>query len=568
MGGTRSSAKFCVRVGIVVAVAIAASLPVASVSAASQAPGTGKPPAGTGINTAAALANPLCDKTAGPYGRMNFVSEGLGPVCFAEWKTGANNGGATYQGVTKDSINVVAVVPNDQQLSGAQPGQSPVDHATGKTGTVTNAFKDTFAAFQIAHQTYGRKINLDFVTSSGSDETAQRADAVTVKAKKPFAVIDGTYTSLPILDTALAAGKIPVFANTTSLESTLKQAPYRWAQTDVNAGAINAAEFMGKQLSGKKAVYAGDDSMHSQTRKFGVVYADPVTNTDIFNKTAAKYGVKFAPGASLPYPSSDDPFGNPTTAQEQAPTAIAKMKSAGVTSILLLVDQSMVSSMLKAATSNDYHPEWIIGAFNYNDLGFFARNYDQTQWKHAFGISNLPPPVTAAVNPALDAVQWYWGQGRGTSSTLHGNLVDKFMQAITYAGPKLTPKTIQQGLFSVPANGGSADDSVYTIRQGYGRTDGLPYDEYLAGNKDFTAAWWDPDTVGPPLTNLGLPGGQGTLYYLNGAQRYYGSHWPTKPLKFFDKSQAIYKFDTAPPPPAAVTCTGCPSQTGQGQPAA
>jgi len=223
---------------------------------------------------------------------------------------------------------------------------------------------------------------------------------------------------------------------------------------------------------------------------------------------------------------------------------------------------------LKAATSNDYHPEWIIGAFNYNDLGFFARNYDQTQWKHAFGISNLPPPVTAAVNPALDAVQWYWGQGRGTSSTLHGNLVDKFMQAITYAGPKLTPKTIQQGLFSVPANGGSADDSVYTIRQGYGRTDGLPYDEYLAGNKDFTAAWWDPDTVGPPLTNLGLPGGQGTLYYLNGAQRYYGSHWPTKPLKFFDKSQAIYKFDTAPPPPAAVTCTGCPSQTGQGQPAA
>src|SRR5262249_21877552 len=354
MGGTRSSAKFCVRAGIVVAVAIAAALPVASVSAASQAPGTGKPPAGTGINTAAALANPLCDKTAGPYGRMNFVSEGLGPVCFAEWKTGANNGGATYQGVTKDSINVVIVVPNDQQLSGAQPGQSPVDHATGKTGTVTNAFKDTFAAFQMAHQTYGRKINLDFVTSSGSDETAQRADAVTVKAKKPFAVIDGTYTSLPILDTALAAAKIPVFANTTSLESTLKQAPYRWAQTDVNAGAINAAEFMGKQLSGKKAVYAGDDSLHSQTRKFGVVYADPVTNTDIFNKAAAKYGVKFAPDASLPYPSSDDPFGNPTTAQEQAPTAIAKMKSAGGTAIPLPVDQATVSSRLKSAASTDY----------------------------------------------------------------------------------------------------------------------------------------------------------------------------------------------------------------------
>ena len=151
--------------------------------------------------------------------------------------------------------------PTSSSSRARQPGQSPVNHATGETGTVTNAFKDTFAAFEHqAHQTYGRKINLVFVTSSGDDETAQRADAVSVKAKKPFAVIDGTYTSEPVFGTDLAAAKIPVFANTTSLEATLKQAPYRWAQTDINAGAMNAAEFMGKQLAGKKAQYAGDSS--------------------------------------------------------------------------------------------------------------------------------------------------------------------------------------------------------------------------------------------------------------------------------------------------------------------
>ena len=61
--------------------------------------------------------------------------------------------------------------------------------------------------------------------------------------------------------------------------------------------------------------------MHNQTRKFGVMYADPVTDTDLFNKTAAKYGVKFAPGAAISYPATDDPFGNPTVAQEQAPVA-------------------------------------------------------------------------------------------------------------------------------------------------------------------------------------------------------------------------------------------------------
>ena len=53
-------------------------------------------------------------------------------------------------------------------------------------------------------------------------------------------------------------------------------------------GAINAAEFMGKQLAGKKAQYAGDTAMHSQTWKFGVMYADPVTDTDLFNKTAGQ----------------------------------------------------------------------------------------------------------------------------------------------------------------------------------------------------------------------------------------------------------------------------------------
>ena len=258
------------------------------------------------------LANPLCRKDDGPYGTLDFVVEGGGPVCVAVWKEGADNGGATYQGVTKDSIDVVVLVPNEQQLAGAQPGQSPVNHATGETGTVTNAFKDTFAAFEhSAHETYGRKINLVFVTSTGDDETAQRADAVSVKAKKPFAVIDGTYTSEPVFGTELAAAKVPVFANTTSLEATLKQAPYRWAQTDVNAGAMNAAEFMGKQLAGKKAEHAGDTAMHNQTRKFGVIYADPVTDTNLFNKTAAKYGVKFAPGAMISYPATRRPLREP-----------------------------------------------------------------------------------------------------------------------------------------------------------------------------------------------------------------------------------------------------------------
>ena len=135
-------------------------------------------------------------------------------MCVAEWKKGTNNGGATYQGVTKDSIDVVVLVPTSSSLRG-RPGQTPATKRPARPARSRTPFKDTFVVFEHqAHQTYGRKINLVFVTSSGDDETAQREDAVSVKAKKPFAVIDGTYTSQPVFGTDLAAAKIPVFGET------------------------------------------------------------------------------------------------------------------------------------------------------------------------------------------------------------------------------------------------------------------------------------------------------------------------------------------------------------------
>ena len=189
------------------------------------------------------------------------------------------------------------------------------------------------------------------------------------------------------------------------------------------------------------------------------------------------------------------------------------MKSAGVTTILLLTDSAMTGGLLNQATANNYHPEWVIGSFQYNDLGFFLRRYDQDQLAHAFGISNLPPGIkegAPTANPALDAVQWYWGEGRGTSSVLHGNLTRQVHARDRLRGPEAHAEDSPAGpLRRAGLRRLRVRLHVYTIRQGFGRTDGLPYDEYLPGNKDYTAAWWDPETVGPPLTNLGLPGGQG-----------------------------------------------------------
>ena len=75
------------------------------------------------------------------------------------------------------------------------------------------------------------------MTSSGDDEAAQRADAVTVKAKKPFVVIDGTYTSEPRVRHRDGGGEDPrLLEHYVTVDETLKQAPYRWGQPDVTPG--------------------------------------------------------------------------------------------------------------------------------------------------------------------------------------------------------------------------------------------------------------------------------------------------------------------------------------------
>ena len=309
--------------------------------------------------------------------------------------------------------------------------------------------------------------------------------------------------------------------------------------------------------------------MHDTTRELGVVYSDTVINTGLFDKALAKYGARIAPGAAITYPASGSITGDPTVAQENAPTAITKLKSVGVTTIILLADSAMTTALLRQATAQDYHPEWIISAYQYSDFPLFARGYDQTQWEHAFGISNLPPISSNFTSDAgaavIDPVQWYWGTGKGVTSATVFEGLNWVMSGIMYAGPKLTPGTFRQGFFSVPAAGGAPSNDPNSVQHGYGKTAGLPYDEYLRGNQDFTVVWWDPNTQGSPLGSL--PGGPGTLWYLDGAKRYNAGHWPTKPLTFFEESNATHEA-LSPPSLVPVPCHGCPSETGQGEPSA
>ena len=77
---------------------------------------------------------------------------------------------------------------------------------------------------------------MEIVTPSGTDETSQRADALTVTSKKPFFVVDAI--GQPVFAAAVAQSKTIVNSNTGTPDDWNKQAPYRWASVDADGTPV------------------------------------------------------------------------------------------------------------------------------------------------------------------------------------------------------------------------------------------------------------------------------------------------------------------------------------------
>ena len=249
--------------------------------------------AGAGVGSKEALAQPTA--TRRPDGSSS--SSTARAPCVRPWTDGDDNGGATAQGVTADSIKVVVLIPPaDKDRASTNGGIK--NQATGANGLSKDAVLDENAVLAHSYQTWGRTIEYEFVEASGTDETAQRADAVNVIAKKPFAVLDtALYASGGgglVFEQAVKAAGMPVYPNAASPTDLLK--PYE----------VNMAEWVGKELVGGKAQFGGD-AVKDKKRVFGVIYQGGSDGMDlgVFTKAFAKYGGKIAPGAAVSYTSPD-----------------------------------------------------------------------------------------------------------------------------------------------------------------------------------------------------------------------------------------------------------------------
>ena len=484
---------------------------------------------------------PNCDTETGKVAMpFYFVQQ-----CFADVE---DNGGETSRGVTADTIKVGVYV--------AQEDDPVINYITQAINNDdTNAqVKDTYQGyadmFNEMYQTYGRKVELEFIDASGGaqDEEAARADAVRADEDLGvFAVWGGPVLTSAFAD-ELAARKILCIGCTTGApDFAIERAPYLFTSA-INAEQVqdHVVEYIEKKLNGFPASHAGDEAYQTQDRKFGYLWIesndDSKTQADRFVDKLAERDIDLAENVSYVL--------DPARLQEQGTSAIAKFKAAGVTSIVFSGDPVAPSTFTQEATAQDYFPEWILGPQALVDTNAFARTYDQKQWAHAFGVSPLAARIKAEQTPSFQLYNWFNGEQPPAIDT---NPVlfpqpSLFFAGVQAAGPNLTVESFRDGLFARSTQEPATTQAIIT----YGDQGFWDYDDYY-GSDDVTEVWWDPEATGPDEIRKE---GTGMWRFVDGGKRYLPGEWPKGETKAFEEEGTVTILDE---PPAAERPKDYPS---------
>ena len=473
-----------------------------------------------------------CDTERGVLAVPDFFAS----VCYAPFGDN-DNGGATATGVTADSVTVVYYLAAE-----GDPIINFITEAVRVDDTNAEEYETLLGLveyFETFYETYGRKINLVLYEGSGvaNDDVAARADAVRIAEEfQPFAVLGGPALSSAFAD-ELAARQITCISCTPSQPNEFYQSrqPYVWA---IDASQLqknqHVAEFIGQQLASGTAAFAGDESLHDQPRRFGLLYLDTGGSTeaiDAFIDDLSALGVEFV--ERVPYAL------DPATLQQTAAQAISRLKAAGVTTVVFNGDPIAPREFTREATAQGFFPEWVIGAVTLVDTAAFSRTYDQSQWANAFGVTSGSARRTREENGYYRIYTWFTGEeppGPGTIA-VNAPALGLFFAALQAVGPDLTHENFGARLAAVsPTQRSVSQPSLSWGEQGI-----WPFFDFH-GIDDATIFWWDPDAEGPD--EIGRDG-KGLWQYVDGGRRYLPGEWPSE-VKLFDPNGAVTIYFTAP----------------------
>jgi hypothetical protein len=431
------------------------------------------------------------------------IEDPQSPPCVPYWK--GDNGGATHQGVTRDTIKIK--IPLYDGL------QNPGLHEA-----LENFFNRRF-------EFYGRKLVLEQgEPQSGPSPENQRADAAHAdEVEKVFASTTGGAGAY-FYHQELARRKVlsvPVLSTSFSSTELLRLSPYIWEYqmaTDRQLDVLGT--WACRRLNGRNANHAGAQYQSSR-RVFGGImdhiFDDDTINLKPLKAALARCGAKLAAEYEF---TSGDALANPdrtAPANADATNAVLKMKSANVTTVFCICVFTQFAGMARAATAQAYFPEWTSTSYHFMDYNLamqqFAANTAE-QFDHRFGISfnpkQLPPDQAPLVWAAREGDPNYefrdYNTSFGFALFMYRELL-ALASGIQMAGPKLTPQTFAAGLQKTKFPNPQTPLMAGEV--------GFAGDREMTD--DFAEIWWSTSAPNPY-------GGVGAYCYVAGGRRLRKEH--------------------------------------------
>jgi hypothetical protein len=467
-------------------------------------------------------------------GRLSVPSV-YAPPCVPAFS--GSNGGATTNGVTSTTITVVYYVPPPGDLA------SQIEGAAGTPATNVATVENYAAMFNRVMTLYGRRVAMVPYNATGTstDAVAARADAIRVaKQIHAFASIGGP-AQTPAYEDELARLHVMCLACGLGAEYANYQSdsPYLWGLLPTPDTLLTVAlRYVFTQLMNRNAIYAGEAAFRRHRRVFALVHYDQ--NPPVYGALTKKISAQIAQ-AHLTLALNESYLLDLSELPAEAATIAEHLKHVGASTVIFAGDPIMPIYLTKACAAIGYFPEWVITGTVFTDTSTLGRYYQQSEWAHAFGITSLAVPVPIQMGNAYAVYRWYYGSDPPAPRTAPVILppVQQLFEGIELAGPDLTPKTFEGGLFRLPPSGGGPT----TPLQSFGYQGAPPLPSYTTPS-DYTFIWYDANAKGTDEEGVY---GSGMERYVDGGRRYPSTSAPTGEVPMFQVSGSVMDYPTNSP---------------------
>jgi hypothetical protein len=424
------------------------------------------------------------------------------PPCIPKFS--GDNGGATYRGVTADTITIIDYVGQ---------GSAAVDTILKAQGAfVENAQREAYDQavekfINENYELYGRKVEIKLVQGNCAtippDNACLRSEMRQIaEDEQPLwfkwnaSVSSETYDELSRLGVFNSGGWH--FRDSFG-ES---HAPFHWdVQMSGTDMARHAGQWYCQQLKDHKTEYAGTanpaENLNGRDRLLGVISTnDPENQATVENDLKAelgKCGVSY--GGRFYFYAQDI-----TTADQQRRAAVLKMRSDGTaTSIMCFCDLVAPAFLYAEEQQQNYYPENLVVGSGFMDTDAASQAYMGTlgcpiaaracNFEDAFGLSSI-----AAQEPKFkDRGSRVWaasgGQGDPPYESVTGdwdyfNMIASILQM---AGPAITPQTVAEGAARLGCRGGGDTGQILRCFE----------PGSYSWNQDMRPVYWSTETTSP-----------------------------------------------------------------------